>query len=740
MHRCALALAFAALVGINPGATAQVPLAPRVDSVSSWHAAPALRARVANGTATRLDLLRLAEMELALGRPTRAMAILEGRFPPDALDADRLILLGAVTREIGDYASAADHFAQAASILQGRDRGILLGRAGDAAQRSGNLSDARDHYANAAHELPAIAGWLAIREAAVADDPIRILDLLRRSPPEAERFAAAVRADVLLAAGDSGAAVPALVRSGQLARAVEVAAALGNTAIAREHTYTLLRSTDTTELRVALARIDAGLPPEDAEEFFRVAAAYNRLGQSVDALRVLTQAVVATDSSPAALIRLGNQQAAAGKRDQALRSYERAAQAGPDGALARYRSARLVIRMGRQVDGYRRLAEFADRHPDYAEAPLAAYLVGDWHRDGGRDDQADSVLAALARRWPASTYASRARLGMAREALVRADTAAAERWYRDEIDAGAPQRRAAQYFLARITANRGAEGAATQLWFDLVTTDPFGYYGTMAGQATGATSPYPAPVPAAPVSPAAAAVLEQVDLLQASSLHGEAEARVAWARSADGYSADELLDLAEGFIERGWIQEGVSLGWEVARSRSLRDARVIRVVFPWPMRSMIEREAIEHGLDPHLLAALIRQESTFRAAVVSPAGAYGLMQLMPPTARELARRVGVPWDEGLLTVGPVNLHLGATHLASLLRTYRGDVIAALAAYNAGGRPVSRWLRYPEANDPPMFVERIPYVETRGYLRSVLRNWALYQGLYPIVEAAEADER
>jgi soluble lytic murein transglycosylase len=155
---------------------------------------------------------------------------------------------------------------------------------------------------------------------------------------------------------------------------------------------------------------------------------------------------------------------------------------------------------------------------------------------------------------------------------------------------------------------------------------------------------------------------------------------------------------------------------------------------------MIEREAAEHDLDPHLLAALIRQESTFRTAVVSGAGAQGLMQLMPATARELARRVGIPWDERFLSVGPVNLHLGATHLASLMRTYRGDVIAALAAYNAGGRPVARWLRYPEANDPPMFVERIPYVETRGYVRSVLRNWALYQGLYPLVETAEADER
>ena len=94
-----------------------------------------------------------------------------------------------------------------------------------------------------------------------------------------------------------------------------------------------------------------------------------------------------------------------------------------------------------------------------------------------------------------------------------------------------------------------------------------------------------------------------------------------------------------------------------------------------------------------------------------------------------ARQHGIEWDRRYLVSAEVNLHLGTSHLAALLRTYDGDVIPALAAYNAGGRPVARWLRYPEAKDPVRFVERIPYVETRGYLRAVLRNQSLYRGLY-----------
>ena len=106
---------------------------------------------------------------------------------------------------------------------------------------------------------------------------------------------------------------------------------------------------------------------------------------------------------------------------------------------------------------------------------------------------------------------------------------------------------------------------------------------------------------------------------------------------------------------------------------------------------------------------------------------------------EVARKLGVEWDAGLLVVPDANLHLGTTHLASLLERYEGDVIPALAAYNAGATPVRRWLRYPEAKDPVRFVERIPYAETRGYLRTVIRNRSLYRALYPPVTQSTAGD-
>ncbi|NIS97958.1 tetratricopeptide repeat protein, partial [Hydrogenophaga sp.] len=114
------------------------------------------------------------------------------------------------------------------------------------------------------------------------------------------------------------------------------------------------------------------------------------------------QAVV-TDSSAAALRRLGDLQSANGNRADALRTYERAArEPDGDGALAEHRRARLLIRMGRHAEGYRALAAFADHHPDHADAPLAMYVVGDWHYDARRGHQGDSVFAALAAGWPTS--------------------------------------------------------------------------------------------------------------------------------------------------------------------------------------------------------------------------------------------------------------------------------------------------------------------------------------------------
>ncbi len=143
------------------------------------------------------------------------------------------------------------------------------------------------------------------------------------------------------------------------------------------------------------------------------------------------------------------------------------------------------------------------------------------------------------------------------------------------------------------------------------------------------------------------------------------------------------------------------------------------------------REAAEFGVDPFLFVAIVRQESVFDAEALSPAGARGLAQLTPETAALTARGLDVTFYPDWITVPDLNLHLGAAHLDELLRRFGGRVDAAVAAYNAGVTPVTRWLARAATTDVDQFVELIPYQETRGYVRSVLRNREVYRALYGV---------
>ena len=137
------------------------------------------------------------------------------------------------------------------------------------------------------------------------------------------------------------------------------------------------------------------------------------------------------------------------------------------------------------------------------------------------------------------------------------------------------------------------------------------------------------------------------------------------------------------------------------------------------------------GVDPYLAAGLARQESAFVPGIRSRANAIGLMQLLPSTAAGLARRVGpAGFREEMLEVPDVNVHLGTLHLRELLQQYGAHMPRFLAAYNAGAHRVVAWEKFAEAGDPLTFTERIPFAETRDYVKQVQRNAVLYRLLYP----------
>jgi len=146
--------------------------------------------------------------------------------------------------------------------------------------------------------------------------------------------------------------------------------------------------------------------------------------------------------------------------------------------------------------------------------------------------------------------------------------------------------------------------------------------------------------------------------------------------------------------------------------------------FPTPFRDAVVAQSKRTGVDPAYVYGLIRQESRFITDARSHAGASGLMQIMPATARWAARRLGVPYGPGMINDRDTNLRLGTGYLKLLLDDFEGSQALAAAAYNAGpGRP-RRWRNGPEL-EPAIWAETDPFTETRDYVKKVLSNAAYY---------------
>jgi soluble lytic murein transglycosylase len=172
--------------------------------------------------------------------------------------------------------------------------------------------------------------------------------------------------------------------------------------------------------------------------------------------------------------------------------------------------------------------------------------------------------------------------------------------------------------------------------------------------------------------------------------------------------------------------------------------------FPLAYADLARAAAAEQGLPLDWVYAVIRQESAFDPDIASHAGAVGLMQLMPPTAREVAFKTGRPEPERLDLIDPaLNISLGAAYLAEMQRRFDGHPLLASAAYNAGPTAVARWLpEEPMAGD--LWLTEIPYGETRQYVRRVLTYRVFYRDrlglpplrvsamLRPVQRAADAD--
>lgn len=154
------------------------------------------------------------------------------------------------------------------------------------------------------------------------------------------------------------------------------------------------------------------------------------------------------------------------------------------------------------------------------------------------------------------------------------------------------------------------------------------------------------------------------------------------------------------------------------------------ILFPKPYWNDLKRYSNANGLDPYLVASLIRQESEFNPQAVSRANAWGLMQLLPPVGKKLAKEVRMRhFNQDQLTDPAVNLQLGTRYFKHMVDSFGGQVEYALAAYNAGADRVKTWQAQGPYRDIHEFVESIPFSETREYVQAIMRNATVYRLLY-----------
>jgi len=253
--------------------------------------------------------------------------------------------------------------------------------------------------------------------------------------------------------------------------------------------------------------------------------------------------------------------------------------------------------------------------------------------------------------------------------------------------------------------------------------------------------------PATISSPSAATVLliERTRQLMAAGVPDLAVAELE--RAPAGPDADDRV--VSYALSRIYQSNGNYPGAIAALRRAIPDYaelppaslpdEVWEILFPVRHISIVTKNAARNNLDPNLVLALIRQESAFQETARSSANARGLMQVLPSTGRILAGKAGVvPYSVSKLYHPDANIALGTRYLASLLQHYDGKVELALAAYNAGDSRVDRWLEEFGNLDMAEFVERIPFGETRGYVKQVLSSLAHYHLRTAVNPGSSAD--
>jgi soluble lytic murein transglycosylase len=654
--------------------------------------------------ATARTLLGLAAH--AADDPERALALLDGAAAPRALDDWRLHVLADVAAARGalERARAAlDELLERHPDSPLRSRSIV--RRAELAWQGGAAADALERIARArAERLPTedrvalerLAWTIATERRDTAAQREAARRLLVVAPLEASKMKVV---DAVAARG-GGSDWRLWLTPAEL---VERAAALDEAGVPAGALTTL-----------------AAVPVDQRGfEWRRIEArALVASGRPTDAFSVLAAA------------------AAAGDGEAALLEFERAraARAAADGSSTRPLGAEERAHW-RRIERERLLAAVrAGAEPELARKALAR-LAASYLADG-RHDEAVAALRQLAAVDPADSSGARPlwergwelyRAGDARRAIAL--------W--SDLDALYPTSvwtRSGRYWTARAHDRLGDRAAARAGYLAVLAAHTSDFYARQAAlrlagaEATTAAAPAPAPWPVdARLSRARwlsdvgldALARTELGLVRDAAPQRAVAALAGLVAARDGARRESLRELKRAFPELGTALQGYA------------PADALALYYPLDFRSTVERAAAGERLPASIVFGMIHQESGFDPTARSHAGARGLMQLMPATGQETARKLGLPYSSSRLDDPEYSVRLGTNYFRRMLSMFDGNVELALAAYNGGPGRISRLWRAegPEA-ELDRFLEGLSLEESRNYVKRIVVLAESYRSLYP----------
>jgi soluble lytic murein transglycosylase len=482
------------------------------------------------------------------------------------------------------------------------------------------------------------------------------------------------------------------------------------------------------------------------------------------------------------MARAGRSQAAL---EQLGRAQGAAASADSRDAIGYARAMALYLDRGRYEEAGAAFEQVAKESPALA-ADALFHAAKAWSR-ADHNERAARLFRDVVRRFPATPWAERSSYHGARLLMLEARWGAAASAYAAHLErfargpnapearhehalcllfAGqnararkaiaqladrAPDRLAADSLrqIEAVAAYRaGDREGAVRIWNELATAEPFGWPGLAARARLAAVGraapPLPAPPSGAPVA-LDVPLPPEADLLRGLGLERDAEDLLRdhereIARAHGGRGTEALCALYSKLSRarrRFWVaQQGVP-GRLLESAPTTSSRWAWECLFPRPYAAAVATLEAREALPAGLMHAVMRQESAFAPEVRSRAGAVGLMQLLPATARKLAAEQGQTIEDGALEGPEANLRLGARYLGKLLAMFRGETALAAAAYNAGPKAVGSWLARAGDLELDLWVARIPYAETRRYVWKVMGNLARYRYLEKGAEGVPA---